>query len=215
MAGKIGKRIGIVGIATIVGTIIAVLALIFTYINLKIEPFLPEKKEKKEEQVSTPALPLPVNVTNDISFFPSGWMGDGEAGKKYISFTRSMEDIKIAYTPGPKGWAGIYWQFPDGNWGRLAGRNLTGAQKLTFWAKGETGKEMVEFKAGGIRDQQYKDSFEKSLGKVKLTQTWQQYQIDLAGEDLSNVIGAFTWIASNDFNPEGVTFYLKDIYFEK
>lgn len=180
----------------------------------EIEPFLPEKEVKKiEEQGSRSVLPLPVNV--DVYFFPSGWMGDGEYGEGYITFTRSMEHIKITYTPGPRGWAGIYWQFPDGNWGTQAGRNLTGAQRLTFWAKGETGTEIVEFKTGGIRGQKYEDSFEKSLGRIKLSQSWEQYEIDLTDQDLSSVIGAFAWIASKDANPGGLTFYLKDIYFEK
>lgn len=180
----------------------------------EIEPFLSEKEVKKlEEQLPTVVLSPPANV--DVYFFPSGWMGDGEYGESYITFTRSVEHIKITYTPGPKEWTGIYWQFPDGNWGKQAGRNLTGAQRLTFWAKGETGNEIVEFKTGGIRGQKYEDSFEKSLGRIKLSQSWKQYEIDLAGQDLSSVIGAFEWIASKDVNPEGVTFYLKDIYFEK
>ena len=180
----------------------------------EIKPFLSkEEVQKVEGQVSKFALSLPVNI--DVYFFPSGWMGDGEYGERYITFTRSAEYIKITYIPGPKGWAGIYWQFPDGNWGKQPGRNLSGAQRLTFWVKGETGNEIVEFKTGGIRGQKYEDSYEKSLGRIKLFQSWKQYEIDLADQDLSSVIGAFAWIASKDANPRGVTFYLKDIYFEK
>lgn len=178
------------------------------------EPFLPEEEVKKiEGRVSVFVLSLPANV--DVYFHPSGWMGDGEYGERYITFTRSAEHIKITYTPGPKGWAGIYWQFPDGNWGEQPGRNLTGAQRLTFWAKGEIGTEIVEFKTGGMRGQRYEDSFEKSLGRINLSQSWEQYEIDLTGHDLSSVIGAFAWIASKDANPGGLTFYLKDIYFEE
>ncbi len=86
---------------------------------------------------------------------------------------------------------------------------------MTFWAKGETGNEIVEFKTGGIQGQKYEDSFVKSLGRIKLSQSWKQYDIDITDQDLSSVIGAFVWVASKDTNPKGLTFYLKDIYFEK
>jgi len=175
--------------------------------------FLPEEETKKVSEKVSYTLSFPVNV--DKYFCPSGWMGDGEYGERYIAFTRAVGYIKITYTPGPKGWAGIYWQYPDSNWGEQPGRNLIGAHKLTFMAKGETGNEIVEFKTGGIRSPRYEDSFEKSLGRIKLSQSWNQHEIDLTDQDLSNVIGAFAWVASKDANPDGLTFYLKDIYFEE
>ncbi len=73
----------------------------------EIKLFLSEEEVKKVKgQVSTIALSLPINI--DVYFIPSGWMGEGEYGEKYITFTRLAEYIKISYTPGPKGWAGIY-----------------------------------------------------------------------------------------------------------
>ncbi len=179
-----------------------------------ISPFLPSREvEKVSERLASSSLSFPVNI--DIYFYPSGWMGDGKFGEKYIRFVRLEEYIKITYTPGPEKWAGIYWQFPDGNWGRQPGRNLIGAKRLVFKAKGETGKETVEFKTGGIRGLRYEDSFEKSLGRTRLSKDWQRYEIDLTDQSLSNVIGPFAWVASKDLNPEGLTFYLKDIWFEK
>lgn len=179
-----------------------------------IEPFLPREEAKTiERKASILALSLPANV--DVYFYPSGWVGDGEYERRYLTFARSEDFIKINYVPGPKEWAGIYWQYPDSNWGQKPGFNLTGAKKLTFWAKGETGNEIVEFKTGGIRGQKYEDSFVKSIGRIKLSQSWKQYDIDITDQDLSSVIGAFVWVASKDTNPKGLTFYLKDIYFEK
>jgi len=173
-------------------------------------PFLPEEEvQKVEKQILT----SPADV--DVYFFPSGWMGDGEYGQRYITFIRIQGYIKITYRLGPKGCAGIYWQFPEGNWGEQPGRNLSGAQKLIFLAKGETGNEIIEFKAGGIRGHQYQDSFEKSLGRIKLSQIWKQYEINLTNQNLSNVIGAFAWIATKDANPHGLTFYIMNIYYEE
>lgn len=168
--------------------------------------------------ILSPAL----SVTRD--FYPSGWMGDGEEGTRYIKLnTESSENphtpptsVKVIYQPGPKRWAGIYWQYPENNWGSKPGRNLQGYTRVTFWARGERGGEVVEFKAGDIKDMSkpYQDTFAVSLGKVTLSTTWRKYEINLAGQNLSNVIGAFAWVATGNDNPQGLTFYLDDIYYE-
>jgi len=160
-------------------------------------------------------------------FTPSGWMGDGEYGRKYISLSgvetsaphSPPTSIKIAYTFGPARWAGIYWQNQPDNWGERPGWNYSGKNltRVSFWAKGEIGNEMVEFKAGGIDSQarKYRDSFAASTGRVTLSKEWKQYHIDLGGANLSSVIGAFCWVASSDYNlANQVTFYLDDIYLE-
>lgn len=160
-------------------------------------------------------------------FTPSGWMGDGEYGKKKILFDGAYEGnphsgpscIKIKYDFGPRGWAGIYWQNQPDNWGDLSGNNYSkkGISKLTFWAKGTTGKEVVEFKSGciGNNNKMYKDSFCVTTGRKTLSNDWQKYTLNLSNEDLKNVIGAFCWVASGDHNKgDSITFYLDDIRFE-
>lgn len=178
-----------------------------------VTPFLPRDEVEKVSEKAFQTLSLPMSV--DAYFYPSGWIGDGEEGEKYLTYKQLKDYLKISYSPGPKGWAGICWQFPDGNWGNQPGRNLTGAQKLTFRARGETGREVIQFKSGGITGKTYEDSFEKSIGWVALSSYWTEYVIDLRGLDLSNVIGAFAWIASQDRNRDHViTFYLKDLIIE-
>lgn len=155
-------------------------------------------------------------------YIPSGWMGDygdvkindASAEKPYSRKTA----IKIVYTAQKKqgaGWAGIYWQDPANNWGNLkGGYDLTGAKKLTFWARGEKGGEVVtEFKVGGINGE-HSDTVSASIGPVTLTNEWKEYTIDLKDEDLSLVIGGFSFIVGGMENPEGATFYLDDIAFE-
>jgi hypothetical protein len=154
-------------------------------------------------------------------------MGDGEQGTKYITLLEGCKEsphskptcIKVSYKPGPKGWGGIYWQNKPDNWGDQPGDSLGqgGFKKLTFWARGRRGEEILEFKAGGIHapGKPYKDSFEVGIRKVTLESKWKQYTINLEGKNLASVIGGFCWVANQSANPNGLTFYLDDILYER
>jgi hypothetical protein len=155
-------------------------------------------------------------------FFPSGVMNDVKQIEIVDPWKGNCHSgatcVKITYTPGEKAWAGMYWQYPDGNWGDKPGRKIEGAKKLVFWARGQNGGETLDFKAGGINqpDKKYQDSFEKMYehDPVTLTTDWQFFEIDLAGTDTSSVIGAFAWTASKSANSQAITFYLDGICFQ-
>lgn len=127
------------------------------------------------------------------------------------------------YTDNKNNWAGIYWQYPENNWGDNTGYDLTGATKLTFWARGQKGGEKIEFKVGGVNCPPYYDSGKSyqdtcgsiTTGVITLEDTWQQYEIELADQDLSCIIGGFCWVANNNQNPNGCTFFLDDITYDK
>jgi hypothetical protein len=149
-------------------------------------------------------------------FIPSGWMGDIED----ILFEADSSNnphspptcIKITYlAKGRRGnrWAGIYWQFPENNWGKQRGLNLSGAKILIFWARGERGGEKAEFKVGGIGSENL-----NTTGVIALSREWRQYRIPLTGLDLDNLIGGFCWVTNILQNPNGATIYLDDIYFD-
>jgi len=116
---------------------------------------------------------------------------------------------------------------PQANWGDEpnAGVDLKGATKLTFWARGEKGGEMVEFFVFGIgRDpstgkpiKPYPDSSSKvSLGYVELSNEWKKYTIDLSGRNLSYVLGGFGWVTNAKMNNyKNITFYLDEIRYNK
>ena len=158
----------------------------------------------------------------DNHYIPSGWMGDfGDLkfNDKYMEKPHSgSTSVQIIYsnkaTQGAR-WSGIYWQNPPNNWGtRPGGYDLTGAKKVTFWARGEKGGERIEeFKIGGITGE-YADSDVAGIGPVVLTADWQQFTIDLEGKDLSSISGGFCWATNLDVNPDGATFYLDDIRYE-
>ncbi|MCB0579755.1 MAG: T9SS type A sorting domain-containing protein [Phaeodactylibacter sp.] len=176
------------------------------------------------------------------NFFSSGWMGelatilnDTFSNPTDIIDELSTDNpysgetcIRISYTPSPGHWGGIYWQFPVNNWGHYPGYDFSNALnaleehaqiRLSFWARGENGGEKAEFKTGGINaaNLEYHDSFGPipvSPGPVTLSQEWQQFTVDLAGRDLSMIIGGFVWATSYLQNPGGATIYLDEIVLE-
>jgi outer membrane protein OmpA-like peptidoglycan-associated protein len=153
-------------------------------------------------------------------YIPSGYMGDNTlalSGGYVETHDGKGNPLKITYHSGPKGWAGLYWQHPANNWGDKpgnAGFNLTGAKRLSFWARGEKGGEKIhEVKVGGIVGR-YPDSDVVSRGPIKLSKQWQRFDIDLTGKNLQHIIGGFALSMSKHDNIGKTTIYLDDIGFE-
>ncbi|NIM14732.1 MAG: hypothetical protein GTO45_22310 [Candidatus Aminicenantes bacterium] len=209
------------------------LVILFHFISsCKIQNGEPKNQKEKEKEViqekkrsqKSEKKGEPFDILS--RFVSTGWMGDGHQGPRYVRLFEAWKQnphsepvcVQVTYTPGSQGWAGIYWQNKPDNWGDQPGQNFqkAGYKKLTLWARGDKGGEIVEFKAGGINapGKRYRDSFEVSIGKIILKKEWRQYTIDLEGEDLSSVIGGFCWVAASSSNPEGLTFYIDDVYYE-
>jgi hypothetical protein len=182
---------------------------------------------KKEEKIVKVKGFKKVNVYTDSgdetnNFTPTGWMGDyGDlklSTKCFISPKKGSTCIKIFYSAKKSqgaGWAGIYWQEPANNWGDIdKGLNLAGAKKLTFYARGDRGGEIIEvFKVGGIKGT-YADTTDVSFGPIMLTKKWKKYTIKLKNKDLSRISGGFGWVTSAETNPDGMVFYLDEIQYQ-
>lgn len=158
----------------------------------------------------------------DNHYIASGWMGDYNDVKlndqhmeNPHSGTTCLEFVYTAKKSQSQGWVGVYWQNPAQNWGaKKGGFDLTGMTKLTFWARGAKGGEIIQkFVVGGIKGV-YPDSVSVEFGPIELTDTWKQYSINLAGKDLSYISGGFSWVTTAELNPDGAKFYLDDIKFE-
>lgn len=185
----------------------------------------PELK-KEEKRTNFPFYVYADASSLDNHFIPSGWMPataaqDLKINTSWKNYPFSGEScIRIEYknNSGTR-WAGMFWQNPANNWGTVpnAGFNLQGSTKLTFWARGDKGGEVInEFKMGGIVSGEYIDSDSASIGPIKLEKEWKKYEIDLNGKDLSYIIGGFCWATNIDVNdPEGIVFYLDEIAYEK
>ena len=73
----------------------------------------------------------------------------------------------------------------------------------------------IEFKVGGIAEP-YGDSLKQGRGLVaRLGPEWREFEVDLAGADLTHIIGGFAWSTNWSNAPGGVTFWLDEIRFER
>lgn len=148
---------------------------------------------------------------------PSGWMGGTDALSLDPAATEQPRSgptcLEIRYD-APGMWAGVAWQHPANDWGdKPGGYDLTGARRLTFWARGAEGGEKVDFGVGLLGgDRPHGDSVRAELKGVKLKREWKRYAIDLGGRDLSRVKTPFVWSLAGRGRP--VRFYLDDIRFE-
>ncbi len=154
----------------------------------------------------------------DTPYTPSGYMGNAAAIKMTPDWTTNPHSgktaLKIEYS-SPDNWGGVVWQSPANDWGDVpGGYDLSGSDRVTFWARGDKGGEVVSFSLGLIgRDKKFSDSGSGKLNKVVLTKAWKQYEIRLANQDLSRIKTGFAWVVAGSGAP--LTFYLDDIRYEK
>ena len=152
-----------------------------------------------------------------LPYVPSGFMGNTKALKLDEACETQPHGgktcIRIDYT-AKDGWGGIVWLHPDNDWGdKPGGWDLTGAKKLTFWARGDKGGESVNFEFGLLgKDKKFSDTGKGKLEKVQLTKEWKQYSIDVSKEDLSDIKTGFACTVAGTGEP--IAFYLDDIRFE-
>lgn len=151
-----------------------------------------------------------------LPFVWSGWMGKHDAigmdEKSSIQPKEGQHCMKLEFR-SPDNFGGIIWQAPANDWGdKPGGFDLTGAKKITFWARGENGGEKVDFVMGVLKDKPFSDSANAEKKGVELTKEWKQYEIDLADMDLTHIKTGFGWVVGGQGKP--VTFYLDEIRYE-
>ncbi|MDH3612778.1 MAG: hypothetical protein OEU90_09080 [Gammaproteobacteria bacterium] len=168
----------------------------------------------------TPRTRMPVSVYEDsfenMPWAPSGWMGgidDLTLDGDYTEAPREgAASIRMRYE-GKFNWVGVAWQNPPNNWGDLEGGfDLTGANELELWARGEYGGEKVSFGVGLLaKDRAHPDSGITKIDSIELTREWQRYSIPLKKLDLSSIKTGFVVTLTGRNTP--VTIYLDSIRF--
>ncbi|MDR0974590.1 MAG: hypothetical protein LBL80_02730 [Ruminococcus sp.] len=96
--------------------------------------------------------------------------------------------------------------------------DLSGASRFVFYAKGETGREEVEFLIGGLGNdgKPYPDSTKYSMGYINLKKDWTKYEIDVSKLNMSEIGCGFAWVTNDTQNSPAtdITFYLDEMYYE-
>jgi hypothetical protein len=165
---------------------------------------------------------------------PAGWMTEeGRNPSTVIDLSAGTgchtgaDCIRIHYK-GDATWAGIIWwpkacgsKGTPNSWPKatscsctvdvLKAGNLRAVNRVSFWARGERGGEVVEFKVG---EDTICPSPGRSSDPLTLTGEWQRHTIDLNNLDMRRAVALFTWVATDLHNPKGATFYLDDVQFE-
>lgn len=139
-------------------------------------------------------------------FLPSVSIEDSSINY-YLNYER-QSSIRIIYYPEmDKRWTAISLQAPEYNWDNY----LSCATKLTFWARGEYGGEVVEFRTGNL----WEDfDYSAPIGEIVLSREWEKFEVDLRGISLDHFVNGFWWVFLERSNPRGAVIYLDDIKFE-
>lgn len=181
---------------------------------------LPIKVTGPVALIKAAVVPLPLVLYADgqkgMPYTASGYMGNVKAINMDFDCTVNPHTgktcLKVTYND-KGGWGGVVWQHPANDWGdQPGGYDLSGAEELSFWARGQEGGEKVKFGFGllGI-DKKYHDSA-KGETAVTLTTEWQQYKVDLSEKDLGRIKSGFMWSLGGQ--GKSLTFYLDDIEYK-
>ncbi|MGI8833196.1 MAG: hypothetical protein ACR2IS_11245, partial [Nitrososphaeraceae archaeon] len=151
--------------------------------------------------------------------------GDAEADPNSLIISSDFADEEsahtIQYTPAALGFAGIAYE-ADKNY------DLSSAQRVVFFAKGQNGGENVTFAAVGRNENTavFNDTAE-TFGSafnnqnftlisedVSLVNDWRRYQISLEGINLERISHPFAFIVNRGPGQEATTFSLRDITYD-
>jgi len=138
-----------------------------------------------------------------IDVFPSELMIEGSLNNPH-----SMPNcMRIDYKPNFHSYAEAIWPLSNNNdtsiyYTHHNAYNLTNIKKVVFFARGEKGGERAEF---------YFADRSLSTGVLVLHDSWQEYSINVTGNDLKSVKQGFAYASNVYQNPVGCTIYVDDI----
>lgn len=173
--------------------------------------------EKPAARRGTIPLRVYAEAGDAPTYVPTGWMGNVKAIALEPSCATDPHSGKTCFQidyKDTKDWGGVVWQSPPNDWGDLPGGfDLTGAERLVFWARGDRGGEVVSFELGLLgADKKFPDSASAKLDKATLSKEWKRFEIELTGKDLSRIKTGFCFVVAAQGAP--IRFYLDDVTFE-
>lgn len=160
------------------------------------------------------------------AYHPTGKLGDLDAVEIEAADAPNPatgnEGVRIRFAPRRTagGWAGVVFQYPEHNWGEQRGRDLTGATKITFWARANRPVE-AGFRVGATRSGAFHDSIPPIDRRATLSKQWQAFTISLRGApprgaatqrpDLSSISGVLSVTVDFAANPHSATIEISDL----
>jgi len=159
---------------------------------------------------------VPVGMGTNF-YFPYGPGPDNPIGSKFTAWT---VDGKVSY----KGTASMRFDVPNsndptGNYAggifRIdgAGRDLSGYDALTFWAKASQGAIITEI---GFGEDFFPNKYITTMRNLSLGTAWTKYVIPIAdASKLTNEKGMLRYSAGAGANGSGYTFWIDELRFEK
>jgi hypothetical protein len=210
------------------------------------EAAVPDAPSPPDTSTATSCVPppnadtLPFAVDLAAKFVPSGYEGDYTAvtmpldptcGGNRSSASALGNCHPVTYKPplagpGVAGWAGVLWQHPANNWGAAAGYAIPpGATKVSFWARGQLGGEVVTFIAGfAVTPTAMSPCVDTVSGSSRqtLATTWTHYTMSLNGQYTGGIISSFGYViaaadqpardaGASDAGAPSAQFYVDDI----
>lgn len=150
-------------------------------------------------------------------FVPTRWgeTATTELNPDFKASVRPGDDdgvcIRVIYHPAEEYWGALYWQARKELGVRKPVR-LPPGSRITFWARGETGEEEVEFKLPAEPSSELLIHSEST----RLGTQWKHYELEIGDRAEKPVTGIFgiRWECTLDRNPRGLTFYLDDLRVE-
>ena len=159
-------------------------------------------------------------------FIPSGFMPDGTGIEQNVAETNAPHSgkncVRVKCDLSNKEWVGVYFLL-SGKWEPSQPFNLLeklGAKKgdpvkCRFWARSADGA-VVQFKVGGVGNGKVRDSlaFPAASDWLVLGPKWTMYEIDVTNEDMTSLVGGFTWTCDRAHNlNKNITFDIDDVYY--
>jgi hypothetical protein len=176
-----------------------------------------------------PSEPLPVPFVVSDYYSPDGYFGDGEV-QGFVDLQKSCPErapgtqgdcYSLTYRVGVKRYAGIFWQHPHNNWGFAPGHQVSpGATRITFFARGHSGGEVLSVGAGQMDTLPRHDSFKLEQKTIGLTTSWTPQEVSFNGANYASagndgVLGAFLITLAAPADDATTVLYLDDIKWAK
>jgi hypothetical protein len=141
---------------------------------------------------------------------------DACAGSRAPDARGACHVIELDSFPDGTSYANAHWLYPRASWGTLPGLLVqSGATRIRFQLRGESGGEKVVFKAGDVQGSAFEDSFSVAPVELVLATSWQAFELDLAGADYSSgIVRGLSWTTNHADNTAPLKFYVDDIVLE-